>query len=87
MVHHVAPMSVNYQNTIQALTDFFSQFGSPVEATQQAIGRVGQILEKQAELWSYVDDFRYMAIACFCCVPLVWLLRKVRARAGAVAAH
>jgi DHA2 family multidrug resistance protein len=43
-------------------------------------------LDIQALTYSYVDDLRYMALACFLCVPVVFLLRRVRARKGAVAA-
>lgn len=44
-------------------------------------------LDEQSILYSYVDDLRYMALLCFLAVPLVFLLKKVRARAGAPAAH
>ena len=44
-------------------------------------------LTTQAQLWSYVDNLRYMALACFACVPIVWALKRVKAKAGAVAAH
>jgi hypothetical protein len=30
---------------------------------------------------------RYMALVCFCCVPLVWGLKKVRARGAPAGAH
>ena len=35
---------------------------------------------------SYVDDFRYLAFACFLCVPIVFLLKKAVAKPGAVSA-
>jgi MFS transporter, DHA2 family, multidrug resistance protein len=62
----------------------FSGSGA-VMAKQQAIAQVGQELGKQAQLWSYVDDFRYMALACFICVPVVWTLKRVRGKA--IAGH
>jgi DHA2 family multidrug resistance protein len=43
-------------------------------------------LNGQARLWSYVDDFRYMALVCFACVPLVFALKKAVGRKGATAA-
>jgi DHA2 family multidrug resistance protein len=46
------------------------------------------MVNQQALLWSYVDDFRYLALVCFACVPLVFMLRKAVAKKGAVgAAH
>jgi MFS transporter, DHA2 family, multidrug resistance protein len=43
-------------------------------------------LDIQALAYSYVDDLRYMAVACLICIPIVFFLRGVRARKGAVAA-
>jgi MFS transporter, DHA2 family, multidrug resistance protein len=86
LVRHLTPTSPNYQQNLQYFTNLFSQYADRVTAQNQAIGQVGQILSQQATLWSYVDDFRYMAIACFACVPIVWIVKRVRARAGAAAA-
>ena len=86
LVHNLAPAAQNYQNQISHWTQVFSAYTDPVSASQQAIGQVGEILGRQASYWSYVDDFRYMTIACLACVPIVWLLRRVRVRPGAAAA-
>jgi DHA2 family multidrug resistance protein len=49
---------------------------------------LSQMLNQQAATWSYVDDFRYLAIACFLCFPIVFLLKKVVGKKGAApAAH
>jgi DHA2 family multidrug resistance protein len=55
-------------------------------AHSQAIARIGQQVQQQSELYSYVDDFRYMAMACFFCVPMVWLVKRVKAK-GDVPVH
>ena len=44
-------------------------------------------LTQQARLWAYVDDFRYMALVCFACIPIVFLLRKAVGRGGVSAGH
>lgn len=85
LVRHLTPTSPSYQQSLSYFTNFFSQFANHATAQQQALGQVGLILGQQASLWSYVDDFRYMALACFCCVPIVWIVKRVRARAGAAA--
>jgi MFS transporter, DHA2 family, multidrug resistance protein len=56
--------------------------GSPL----QAYGLINGILSQQARLLAYVDDFQYLAAICFLCIPIVFLLRKVVARKGAVSA-
>jgi DHA2 family multidrug resistance protein len=50
---------------------------------QRAYALVGTQLSTQARLWSYVDDFRYLALVCFGCIPIVFLLKKSVKRAGA----
>jgi MFS transporter, DHA2 family, multidrug resistance protein len=86
LVRHLTPTSPNYQQSLSYFTGLFSQYADRVTAQQQAVGQVGQALSQQAMLWSYVDDFRYMALACVCCVPIVWMLKRVKARGGAAAA-
>ncbi len=44
-------------------------------------------LTSQSRLWAYVDDFRYMALMCFACVPLVFLFKRAKARRGAIHAE
>ena len=74
-----------YQNQTQLYTNMFARAASQPDAQHQALGQLNRTLDQQATLWSYVDDFRYMALACFCCVLLVWGLKKVKAKGGAAA--
>jgi MFS transporter, DHA2 family, multidrug resistance protein len=55
-------------------------------ATDRAYGVLNATVNIQARLWSYVDDFRYLALVCFLCVPIVFVLRRARAPKGAVSA-
>ena len=50
---------------------------------RKAYALIGGELSAQARLWSYVDDFRYMALLCFACIPIVFLLKKTVRRNGA----
>ena len=85
MVHNLVPGTMNYQNYLNYYTQLFSQYSNSATAQAQAIGQASRQLTRQAQYWSYVDDFRYMALACFLCVPTVWVLRRVRGKA--VAGH
>ena len=87
LVGHLTPVSPNYQQNLSHFTSVFSQYADPVTAQHQALGQMGQILAQQASLWSYIDDFRYMALACFACVPVVWIVRRVRSRGAVAGAH
>jgi DHA2 family multidrug resistance protein len=33
-------------------------------------------LDHQAQLWAYVDVFRYLALLCVVCAPAAFLLRR-----------
>jgi DHA2 family multidrug resistance protein len=83
LVQNLAPMRPVMQHSMKSFTNLFSTFTGGVTAQKQAIGHIGQLLNQQATLWSFVDDFRYMALACFCCVPVVWILKRVKGRAPA----
>lgn len=85
LARDLSPTSVIFQNYVAQYSQLFTHASGKVAAQQQAIAQIGQNLTDQARLWSYVDDFRYMALACFACVPIVWILKRVRGRA--IAGH
>ena len=77
---------VEVQGAVAGIQHYLgSQGASPATATQQAYGLLNQTLNAQSRLWSYVDDFRYMALVCFACIPIVFALKKSvgRGRPGA----
>jgi hypothetical protein len=55
-------------------------------ATHRAYALIQQTLDQQATEFAYVDDLRYMALACLLCVPIVFLVKQVKAKKGAAAA-
>jgi DHA2 family multidrug resistance protein len=63
-----------------------AQGSSSADALMRAYALIGGDLTVQARLWSYVDDFRYMALVCFACVPLVFALKKTVGKKGVVSA-
>ena len=84
LVRSLAPSSLPLQNQLHALEQYlYTQGYGPVEAMQKAYALVGAQLSAQARLWSYVDDFRYMALVCFACIPIVFALKKATRRKGA----
>jgi MFS transporter, DHA2 family, multidrug resistance protein len=89
MVRHLDPARVSVHDSLAGLNRFLVvQGASPPDALHRAYGLFNGALNAQARLWSYVDDFRYMALACFACVPLVFTLKKAMRNGGAAnAAH
>lgn len=85
----VDPGRISVHGAIQGMQAYLSSQGSSsTTALRQTYGLLNVALNGQARLWSYVDDFRYMALACFGCVPIVFALKKAVGRKGAApAAH
>jgi DHA2 family multidrug resistance protein len=72
------------RSTLLGMQQYLSTQGaSSADALRRAYALLNLTLTGQARLWAYVDDFRYMAIACFACVPLVFTLKKAVAKKGA----
>ena len=82
------PASVTVQNQLHALQQYLLHPGLwPGGRDAQSLRadrRPG--LAGQALLWSYVDDFRYMALVCFACIPIVFMLKKAVSPARRAAA-
>jgi DHA2 family multidrug resistance protein len=83
LVHNIAPQNPAFQQTFQSTQRNMAQFASPNVATQRAYGLIQGTLEAQSAAFAYVDVFRFLAIACFACGVVVFLMKGVRARKGA----
>ena len=86
--HSINAGNVALQNQLHGMQGYLSwQGASAALATGRSYALVNRIVEGQALLWSYVDDFRYMALVCFACVPIVFLLKKAVGKRGVHAAE
>jgi len=84
LVRSITPSSVTVQNQLHALQQYFQTQGyGPVDSMRKAYALIANMVTGQALLWSYVDDFRYMALLCFGCIPICFVLKKAVARRGA----
>jgi MFS transporter, DHA2 family, multidrug resistance protein len=86
LIQFVTPGTLQFQQLLAQAKNLANVRGEAGEAARQAYAMISQLLEQQAATLSYIDVFRYLALLSFCCVPLVFLLKKVKAKAG-VAAH
>ncbi len=78
-----AGMTPYNQNLVEAMPS--AAAGDPT-----ALMQLDGLVNIQALMISYVDDFKLMMVVTLCAIPLVFLLRKpapVRAAGGAPAAH
>ena len=87
LVAAITPGRPEVQGAIAGMQQYLSAQGaSSTTALRQSYGLINHALDAQARLWSYVDDFRYLALVCFGCVPIVFALKKAVGMKGAVSA-
>jgi len=79
LTEHVIPSSMQYQDTLQQLTNYFVGQGSSLsDAHQKAIEWIGQQVQTQASFLGYVDAFWVLMLISLAAVPLALTLRKVK---------
>lgn len=78
LVEHVVPSSPQLQATLQQGTQHFTSTGAAtVDAQHQALGFIGQLVQDQAQLLSYIDVYLVLAIIAAVMIPLALLLRPI----------
>jgi DHA2 family multidrug resistance protein len=88
LVEHVVPSNPAYQDTLQRLTTYFTTHGSSLpEAQRQAFAWIGQQVQMQASLLSYVDLFWALMFVSAAAVPLALILRTIKLGSAAPMAH
>jgi DHA2 family multidrug resistance protein len=76
MVMHLAPNNpVFHSRFLELQGAFLTRFG-PIEASRKAMGTIYGELLRQANLWSFVDNFRFVAWVCLACFIAIFLLEK-----------
>ena len=64
------------QQQLAELTAKMQMHAGPVKAGLHALSLTQKGFNNQAQLWAYVDDFRYLALLCAACIPLAFLLKR-----------
>jgi DHA2 family multidrug resistance protein len=88
LVENVIPSSVQYQDTLHQVTNYFvAQGSSLIQAQQQAFAWIGQQVQIQASFLAYMDAFWTLMLISLAAVPLALALRKVQLGGAAPMAH
>jgi MFS transporter, DHA2 family, multidrug resistance protein len=87
LIQHLTPATPLYRQLLAQVQRLAIQRRGAGVAVERGYAMVSRLVEQQATTLSYVDVFRDLALISFLCVPLVLLMKKVRGRRGAVAAH
>jgi len=83
MVHALSAPSLVLRQQLIRLTDYMRLHAGPVKASLRSVALLERMLNGQAQLWAYVDVFRYMAVVSALCVPVVFVLKRARRSGGA----
>ena len=76
LVSHLTPYHMAFQQRFQQIQGFLTaQMGAGTQ--DKAYAMIYGIVNRQARLMAFLDDFLYLGILCLICVPLVFLFRKV----------
>ncbi|HTX22987.1 MAG TPA: DHA2 family efflux MFS transporter permease subunit [Candidatus Aquilonibacter sp.] len=93
MVDHLALTDPVFAAQLAAARHALARHADPVMAMHQADAVFYNLLNAQAHLWAFVDNFRIFSLLAFCGIPLILLFKRVRyapkagSDSGAVAAH
>jgi DHA2 family multidrug resistance protein len=77
LVGHLTPYDPVYSRYIASLQAGLTPLTGGPQAQQQAPGVLYQILNQQAHLCAFVDNFYWIALLVLFCVPAALLMRKV----------
>jgi MFS transporter, DHA2 family, multidrug resistance protein len=87
MVSHLTPYDPEYVQRLAAATHALTPQSGAYLAHQQAQGLIYNTLLSQSSLWAFVENFRLFGILCLCCLPLLFLFKKVTRGPGRGALH
>jgi len=88
LVELVNTSSVQFQETLKQVTNYFAGQGSALaQAQQQAVAWIGQQVQLQATLLAYIDVFWVLMLISAAAIPLALSLRKVKLGAGVRVGH
>jgi MFS transporter, DHA2 family, multidrug resistance protein len=87
MAHSLNSGSPQYQAALNNATRLFEAHGSSAfEASRQAHGVIANVLNQQATMLAYIDNFWILGILVAFMIPLVFLMKKVKP-GGPMAVH
>ena len=75
-VHWLSGASWVFRRQLNELTMQMRLHAGPRRAMLRAFSLTQSSLDHQAQLWAYVDDFRYLALLCALCIPVAFLFKK-----------
>ncbi len=79
LVDRVHPGNPGFQAMLNSATHLLVARGSsPYQASRQAYGLVNGLVQQQAVMLAYIDNFWLLGLAVLLIIPLVFLMKKVK---------
>jgi DHA2 family multidrug resistance protein len=82
LVAHMTPYDTAYQQRLEQIKSALTPQSGEYTAAKQAVALLGKELLRQSTLLSYIDNFRYLALASVACIPALLFLGRQRLKAG-----
>ena len=89
MVEHLTPTNPAFAQRLAAAKNLLSQQTDPANASRQAYAAVYSLLDQQAHLWAFVDNFFLFGLLALAGIPLIFLFKRPQyfKKPAAPAAH
>ena len=78
MVGHLTPYDAAFRERLAMITSALAPQTGSHAAVNQAYALIYDTLLQQSRLWAFVDNFRIFGAACLCCIPMVFLFKRVK---------
>ena len=77
MVGHLTATDPAFKEQFAAAKSVLGNQTDPVTATRQAYNAVYSLLDQQAHLWAFVDNFYMFGLLALAGIPLVFLFKRI----------
>jgi DHA2 family multidrug resistance protein len=80
---HLNAANTQFQSAVQGIASALTGHGTPApDAPRQAIGVFQNMVQRQATMLAYIDNFYLLAVVILAMVPMIFLMKKTRSTGG-----
>ncbi|HLK18347.1 MAG TPA: hypothetical protein VKT81_05295, partial [Bryobacteraceae bacterium] len=83
LIENLNPLNSAYQSSLEAMKQMFISKGSDaVHATAQAQQMLYNMVQRQATLLAFLENFRLLAFTFLAVIPLMLFMKRIRPKKG-----
>jgi MFS transporter, DHA2 family, multidrug resistance protein len=87
LMSHLTAANAQFQSTVRGIAGALIDHGTgPPDAQRQALGVVQNMVQRQATVLAYIDNFYVLGFIILAMVPMVFLMKKTKS-SGGMAVH